>query len=130
MGKEQLNMLVNLAAADMMIAEKEIRHLRVIGSAAGISSEEIDQMIRHPSPVGDLGTLSEDQRFEYLYDMIQLMKIDGQVFLSEIVFCETIAVKLGYNKKIVGELSTRIYSDPSITADREDLRRKAVQYRN
>jgi uncharacterized tellurite resistance protein B-like protein len=130
MGKEQLNMLINLAAADMMIAEKEIRHIKVIGSAAGISSEEIDHMIKNPSPVGDLGTLSEDQRFEYLYDMIQLMKIDGQVFLSEIVFCETIAVKLGYNKKIVGELSTRIYSDPSITADREDLRRKAVKYRN
>jgi len=56
------------------------------------------------------------------------MKIDGQVFKSEIVFCEDMAVKLGYKKKVVGELSTRIYSDPSITASRDELRSKAKKY--
>ena len=56
------------------------------------------------------------------------MKIDGQVFKSEIVFCEEIAEKLGYKKKVVGELSSRIYSDPSITANREDLKKMALKY--
>ncbi len=130
MGKSQLNMLINLAASDTMIAEKEARHIRVIGQAAGISKEEVDDMLNHPAPIGDFGTLSDDQRFEYLYNVIQLMKIDGQVFKSEIVFCEEIAEKLGYKKKVVGELSTRIYSDPSITADRESLKQKAEKYRN
>ena len=57
------------------------------------------------------------------------MKIDGQVFKSEIVFCEEIADKLGYKKKVVAELSKNIYSDPSITADREMLVDKASKYR-
>ena len=56
------------------------------------------------------------------------MKIDGQVFKSEIVFCERIAEKLGYRKKVVGELSTHIYSDPNITADRDDLKSKAQKF--
>jgi len=129
MGKEQLNMLINLATSDTMVAEKEARHLRIIGMAAGISKEEVDEMISKPSPIGDFGSLSDHQRFEYLYNVIQLMKIDGQVFKSEIVFCEEIAEKLGYNKKVVGEMSTRIYSDPGITADREDLKNKANKYR-
>jgi hypothetical protein len=61
--------------------------------------------------------------------VIQLMKIDGQVFKSEIVFCEKIAEKLGYKKGVVAELSKNIYSDPSITADRDLLRSNAARYR-
>ena len=126
--KEQLNMLVNLAAADTSVAEKEARHVRVIGIAAGFSKEEVDEMLKKPQPVDDLTYLTDDQKFEYLYNIIQLMKIDGQVFKSEIVFCERIAEKLGYRKKVVGELSTRIYSDPNITADRDDLKSKAQKF--
>jgi len=128
MGKEQLNMLINLAASDGMVAEKESRHIQSIGQAAGVSKEDIDEKMKNPEPVGDLSHLTEDQRFEYLFNIIQLMKIDGQVFKSEIVFCEDMAVKLGYKKKVVGELSTRIYSDPSITASRDELRSKAKKY--
>lgn len=126
--KEQLNMLVNLAAADTSVAEKEARHVRAIGIAAGFSKEEVDEMLKKPQPVDDLSYLTDDQKFEYLYNIIQLMKIDGQVFKSEIVFCERIAEKLGYRKKVVGELSTRIYSDPNITADRDDLKSKAQKF--
>jgi len=128
MGKEQLNMLINLAASDGMVAEKESRHIQSIGQAAGVSKEDIDEKMKNPEPVGDLSHLTEDQRFGYLFNIIQLMKIDGQVFKSEIVFCEDMAVKLGYKKKVVGELSTRIYSDPSITASRDELRSKAKKY--
>ncbi len=129
MGKEQLNMLINLAASDSLIAEKEARHIMIIGRAAGLSKEEIEEMMKNPAPVGNFDNLTDDQRFEHLYNTIQLMKIDGQVFKSEILFCEDIAERLGYKKKVVGELSSRIYSDPSITANRDDLKRKAQKYR-
>jgi len=43
MGKEQLNMLINLAASDGMVAEKESRHIQSIGQAAGVSKEDIDE---------------------------------------------------------------------------------------
>jgi hypothetical protein len=129
MGNEQLNMLINLAASDSFVAEKEARHLMIIGMAAGLSRDEVQSMMNNPTPVGSFDNLTEDQRFEYLYNTIQLMKIDGQVFKSEILFCEDIAERLGYKKKVVGELSTRIYSDPAITANREDLKKKAQKYR-
>ena len=128
MGKEQLNMLINLAASDSMIAEKEARHIKAIGGAAGMSAEEIDDMMKNPEPIGDFDNVTEGQRFEYLYNIIQLMKIDGQVFKAEIACCEEMAERLGYNKKVVGELSSRIYSDPSITANRDDLQAKASKY--
>ncbi|MDH5366679.1 MAG: TerB family tellurite resistance protein [Cyclobacteriaceae bacterium] len=129
MVKEQLKILVKLAASDNEVADKEARLIHMIAHVNGISKEEVDSMLKDPSTsIGDLSTLTDDQKFEYLYNVVQLMKVDGQVFKSEIVFCEEIAEKLGYKKGVVGELSSRIFSDPSITADREMLKKKAQKY--
>jgi uncharacterized tellurite resistance protein B-like protein len=128
MTKEQLNVLINLAASDNSVAEKEAKTIHVIAKASGISSEDVNQMLSKPQPIGDLSTLTEDQKFENLYHLIQLMKSDGQVFKSEIHFCEEIAEKLGYKKSVVAELSSRIYSDPSITSDRKLLMDRAHKF--
>lgn len=127
--KEQLNVLINLAASDRTVGEKEAKVIHMIGKANGLTKDEVDAMMKKPQPVGDLSKLSEDQQFENLYHLIQLMKSDGQVFKSEIHFCEQIAEKLGYKKGVVGELSSRIYSDPTITADRKLLLDRAHKFR-
>lgn len=128
MVKDQLNVLIQLAASDNSIADKEAKLIHMIAKVNGISLDEVDHMLKNPTPIGDLVSLTEDQKFEYLYNVVQLMKIDGQVFKSEIVFCEEIAEKLGYKKGVIGELSSGVFSDPSITADREMLQSKAGQY--
>ena len=126
--KEQLNILINLAASDMTVGDHEAKILHMIGKANGLSRDEVEAMMKAPKPIGDLSAFSEDQKFENLYHAIQLMKADGQVFKSEITFCEEIADKLGYKKGVVAELSSRIYSDPSITADRGLLMERARKF--
>ena len=126
--RDQLNILINLAASDNNVAEKEAKVIRTIAKANNIPTEEVDQMLKTPQPIGNLSSFTEDQKFEALYYLIQLMKSDGQVFKSEINFCESIADKLGYKKGVVAELSSRIYSDPSITTDRKLLMDKAHKF--
>jgi uncharacterized membrane protein YebE (DUF533 family) len=126
--KAELNILINLAASDSTIEEKESKLIRMVGQANGLTKEEVDAMIKNPSPIGDISALTSDEKFEHLYYLIQMMKMDGQVFKSEITFCEKIAEKMGYKKGIVAELSQNIYSDPSITADRDMLRKKAEKF--
>jgi uncharacterized tellurite resistance protein B-like protein len=126
--KEQLNVLINLAASDRSVGDHESKVIQIIGKANGLSKDEIDEMLKRPSAIGDLSSFTEDQKFENLYHLIQLMKSDGQVFRSEIHFCEQIAEKLGYKKGVVGELSSKIYSDPSITADRKMLYERAHKF--
>jgi uncharacterized tellurite resistance protein B-like protein len=128
MVKDQLNVLIQLATSDNSVADKEAKLIHMIAKVNGVSQDEVDEMLKNPTPIGDLANLTEDQKFEYLYNVVQLMKIDGQVFKSEIVFCEQVADKLGYKKGVVGELSSRIFSDPSITADRGMLQSKAGKY--
>lgn len=127
--KRQLNILIQLATIDGSLATKERKLIEHFAKVNNFDDDQIKELLNSPEPIGDLNNLTEDERFEYLYMIIQLMKIDGQVFKSEIVFCEDLAEKLGYKRKVVAELSKNIYSDPSITADREMLRNKASGFR-
>lgn len=127
--KEQLNVLIQLAASDGSVASKEASLIKMIAISNGVEGDEIDEMLKNPSkPIGDLSSLTSDQKFEHLYYVVQMMKIDGQVFKSEIAFCEDIASRLGYKSGVIAELSSKIYSDPSITSDRDMLKKKAQKY--
>ena len=126
--KAELNVLINLAASDKNVAERETKLIQSIANANGISKTDVDSMLSNPSPIGDIHSLTPDEKFEHLYHLIQLMKMDGQVFRSEIVFCEHIAEKLGFKKAVVGDISQHVYSDPSITADRDMVKAKAMKH--
>jgi len=128
--RNQLKMLIKLASADESIADNEQNMIYHIGSAYSISKDEINDMIKTKEEfeLGSLETLSDDQKFEYLYNVVQLMKVDHKVFLSEIRFCQRIAEKLGFKKSVVAEFSSKIYGDPSITADKEALRDGMLKY--
>ena len=126
--KAELNVLINLAASDKNVADRESKLIYLIGQANGIPKNEIGDMLKNPQPIHGTSSLTPDQKFEHLYHLIQLMKMDGQVFRSEIVFCEQIAEKLGYKKGVVAEISQHVYSDPSITSDRDMLKKKAEKF--
>ncbi|GIV36285.1 MAG: hypothetical protein KatS3mg032_0664 [Cyclobacteriaceae bacterium] len=126
--KAELNVLINLAASDGKIEDREARLIHTIGKANGLTSEEIQQMIQKPAPITGLSAMTNDEKFEHLYYLIQMMRMDGQVFRSEISFCENIAEKLGFKKGVVMELAAHIFSDPTITSDREMLRKKAEKF--
>lgn len=125
----QLNILIQLATIDGRIAAKERKLIEHIAKVNNVDDELVKQYINKPQPLPVLEHLTDDERFEYLYMVIQVMKVDGLVFKSEIDFCEQIAEKLGFKKKVVAELSKNIYSDPSITADRDMLKKTALKYR-
>lgn len=126
--KAELNVLINLAASDKKVADRETKLIQLIAKANNIEPDEVDTMLNNPKPIGDINSLTNDEKFEHLYFLIQLMKMDGQVFRSEIVFCEQMAEKLGFKKGVVAEVSQHVYSDPSITADREMVKQKATKY--
>lgn len=126
--KSKLSVLVQLANIDGDFAGEEKDMIYMIGKANGIKEEEIDNMVEHPEPIPPLSTLSDDDRFEYLFHLVQLMKIDSQVYLSEIKYCEELAEKLGFKPNVISQLSSRIYSDPSITSDISALKRAVNKY--
>lgn len=126
---DQLSVLVHLAKVDKHVAASESQLIHYIGALNGLSKNQIENIIDYPNPVYDFESLTEDDRFDYLINIVQLMKIDGKVFTSEIEFCEKIALRLGYLPGVIGELSQYTYSDPEISTSKTFLRKKAEKFK-
>lgn len=131
--KNHLRALIQLSIVDNDFGHPEKSYVYTIGKANRVPELEIDELVaevlnaKEHSEINYSGLLS-DERFQYLYDIIQLMKIDGEVFLTEIRYCEELAEKLGYDKKVVKAVSSKVYSDPSISGNRDNLMKEASKY--
>lgn len=121
-------MLVQLARIDGVVVQEEIDLIKQIGKANGMSNEEISESFDDPSVIEGLETLNDDQRYDYLYNVVQLMKIDGRIYKEEIQYCAKIASKLGYDEDVLREMMLKIYSDPHITTDKQTLKSKIQKY--
>lgn len=128
--KSKLSVLVQLANIDGEFAGEEKELIYMIGKANNVSKEEIDNMVENPEPLPPLSTMTDEDKFEYLFHLVQLMKIDSQVYLSEIKFCEELAEKIGFKRNVISELSSRIYSDPAITSDVASLKRAVKKFQH
>lgn len=131
--KAHLRMLMKVALSDRKFSAVEKGLILSIGKAHKVKEETLDELMKeelskHVNTTIEFNALSFDEKFGYLYDIIQLMKIDNEVYLSEIKFCEEMADHLGFHKKVVKSLSARIFADPSITADRNHLMKEAQKF--
>lgn len=124
---DQLHALVQLAKVDGVVVQDEIDLIKKIGSEHGLTSEEITASFDDPDEeLRDLAHLSDDEKYEFIYHLVQLMKIDGRIYKEEINFCSQLAGKLGYDEAVLLELMLKIYSDPDITTDKATLK-NAIQ---
>ncbi len=120
--EDQISILTHLSKADKVIAEEEYRLILHVAEGLGIDQERASQIINDPSPIPQLKDLPADEKFEYLVNVVRLMKIDGKIHKNEVAFCEKLAVRLGYKPGVISDLSAYIYKDPKINTDRSYLR--------
>ena len=126
--KAQLSTLIELAKIDGEFDGQEKLHILMLGRANGLSEIEIKDIVKNPVSMPDVHLLSSDDKFDYLFNIIQLMKIDQEVYKSEIHHCEKLAEKLGFKTKVVSAISSQVYSDPSISADIDALKKAVKKY--
>lgn len=104
----QMKLLINLARIDGEVAGKERAYIRNIGLANDLDSNDIEKLFdqRHDLIVPD--DLSDDQKFEYIFSLVQLMKIDERMYKEEIMFCSKIASRLGYDEQVMFDLMLHV----------------------
>ena len=120
--EDQISILAHLSKADRVVAEEEYEMILFIAKRLGLSTDEAIKIVGDPGPIPNLKSLPVDEKFEYLFNVITLMKVDGKVHKNEVAFCEKLAIKLGYKPGVISELSAYIFKDPSIVTDRDHLR--------
>lgn len=110
------------------MVQEEIDLITEIATNFGMTSEEISFCFEDPNYIGDLSGLPDDEKYEQIYNMVKLMKIDGRLYKEEIQFCARIATKLGYEEDVLTELMLKIYSDPHLTTDKDTLKSTIQKY--
>lgn len=128
MSKGHLNILVQLAEVDGIVVQEEVDLIYEVGRANGLTDEEIASCFDEEEPIGDLSDLSDDEKYDLIYSIVQLMKIDGKLYNEEIKFCARMSAKLGYEEDVLFELMLKIYADPDLCADKATLKKHIQEY--
>ena len=128
MSRTHLNLLVQLARIDGVVVQEEIDLIKQIGKANGMSSHDVSACFEDPSLIENLDVLTDDEKYEYIYSIVQLMKIDGRLYKEELGFTAKLVSKLGYSENVLLELMLKIYSDPMISAEKDTLKKTIQTY--
>ncbi|MCV9388259.1 tellurite resistance TerB family protein [Reichenbachiella ulvae] len=126
--KKQITALVNMAKSDDNMDDRELALIYRIGDAHKISRDEIQEIIAHPGKIGSVDELDPDEKFEFLYSIIQLMKIDDEIFNEEVEYCNMIADKLGYSYGAVMEMYPQVHKNLVIKSEKKALKKKLTSF--
>lgn len=116
--------LINLAKTDGEIDATEEALILKIGRAHGLSDEEVEQEMARGIAKFDFGRLSSEERFDTLYNLVHLMKVDGKIFDEEITYCLNMAKKLGFPMAAVMDLYSLVHTNVKLTSEINNVRRK------
>jgi uncharacterized tellurite resistance protein B-like protein len=127
MALAQLKLLINLARVDGVVVEKERDYIVNIGQANGLSPSEIIPLFERGHDFVVPADLPTEQRFNYIFSLVQLMKIDERLYKEEIRYCARVASKLGYDQAIIFDLMLHVRAVME-TNELEDLKKLTAKY--
>lgn len=124
MVKAQISILITLAAKDGLIDDKELSLIHTIGNSHGLSEIEIKELLDGPRTHENLDDLNHEERFDCLYNLVHLMKVDGKIFDEEIDYCLKMAKKLQYPLEAVMDLYSLVHANVKLTHEITTLKKK------
>jgi hypothetical protein len=125
----QLKLLINLARIDGDVADKEKKYITNIGLANGIPIEDISPLFAIDHDIIIPSNLNNDERFNYIFSLVQLMKIDERLYKEEIRYCSKVAANLGYDQSVTFELMLHVRGVMEAN-EMESLKQLTAKYLN
>ena len=131
MSKKLISTLLHLAQADGNISGSELALIYKIGVEKGIPMFEVEQLIQNPpNQQEELQELTPDEKFEYLYTIILMMKMDGILDHRETETCSQYAVAMGYDQQVIPHLMDIIESDHDLSENKQAIKRETQKFFN
>ena len=124
----QMKLLISLAQIDGTVAPRERNYIINIGRANNFFPDQVVPLFdqRHNLIIPE--DLNDDQKFEYLFSLVQLMKIDERMYREEIMFCSKIAASLGYDQQVMFELLLHVKAAAMTEEEMAELKKMVQKY--
>jgi hypothetical protein len=99
--RKQLSILVHLATVDNDFATLEKQMILNVGRRYGFDDHYIQLLMENPLDLEDLSLHDYNSKFESVYDCVQMLLMDGIINKKEIVYCQMLALKLGFKAAVI-----------------------------
>ncbi len=117
-----------LAKIDGHIDSAEMEHIISIGERKGMRAQDVRALLANSTSVKHAMPNNDLDRFDQVYDLVEMMLADGIVDDSEMDFCLDIATKMGFRKAVVGVLIKKITTGVKDGLTREEIKEEAIQF--
>lgn len=110
--KKQLSVLIQLAKIDLNYDQPEKAFISEFGRTYNLSRNEIEEIERNPVPLENIDSFTPEEKFKLLYSVVRLAKVDRKILPNEIIYCQEIAAKLGFKRKVISALLPYVNDQP------------------
>ena len=128
--KSHLLNLAALAKADGHIDAREMSFIQAVGKKNGISASEVQALVSGNKGASSHLPTNDSERFDQIFDLVDMMLADGIVDETEMEFCIMMAEKLGFRKAIVGVLVRKISQGVKDGHPRERIKEESTSFLN
>ena len=128
--KGHLLNLAALAKADGHIDAREMSFIMAVGKKNGISSATVQELVSGSKGSNNDLPTNDSERFDQIFDLVDMMLADGVVDETEMDFCIMMAEKLGFRKAIVGVLVRKISQGVKDGHPRERIKEETNSFLN
>jgi uncharacterized tellurite resistance protein B-like protein len=128
--KSHLINLGALAKIDGHLDSSEISFIVAIGTRHGMKPKEVKSLLAGADKVVPQLPTNDSERFDQIYDLVEMMLADGIVDENEMDFCINMAVKLGFKKAVVGILVRKISVGVKDGLTRDQIKEDAQAFLN
>jgi uncharacterized tellurite resistance protein B-like protein len=128
--KGHLCNLAALAKADGNVDDREMNFIITVGKKNGVSAGDVRKLVAgQTNCLADLPG-NDSERFDQIFDLVDMMLADGIVDETEMDFCIMMAEKLGFRKAIVGVLVRKISQGVKDAVPRERIKEESLSFLN
>ncbi|MBB6612440.1 TerB family tellurite resistance protein [Pontibacter sp. Tf4] len=126
--KSHLTNLGALAKIDGHLDPAEIDFIIGIGTRHGMRASEVKSLLADSGRVTPQLPHNDSERFDQIYDLVEMMLADGIVDENEMDFCMHMATRLGFKKSVVGVLVRKITTGVKDGLTRDHIKQEAQAY--
>lgn len=122
--------LLAVAMADGILDKVELDNLFKISKKYYITREELESLVDDSSNVMFNPPASKEERCTQLYNLVQMMLVDGEVDSNEFRMCMSYGVGLGFEPATIEETIQQIIALIESGKDREDVIEQMMSWKN
>ncbi len=120
-----LRQLIRVAKADGHLDEKEYKFIQKVATRLETSDSELEKLKEDAGGNTGVGMQTAEERFQFVWDLVWVMTVDGDIDVNEVHICSRVAYNLGYPTEIVQHMAEHIQNHRDSNDSPEEMYRKA-----